>query len=42
MFRRHKYLSYRGYTFPWFIALIWITYFIVGLTYLVRHVLLVD
>ena len=39
-FRRHKHLSYKGYSFPWYITLIWITFFICGVIYLVRWVLL--
>jgi len=39
-FHRHKFLTYQGYSFPWFITLIWITYFTVGLWYLIRNVLL--
>jgi hypothetical protein len=39
-FRRHKYLAYQGYSFPWYATLIWICYFVGGLAYFVRHVLL--
>ena len=39
-FRRHKYLSYQGYSFPWYATLIWISFFIGGLIYFVRYVLL--
>ncbi len=39
-FRRHKYLSYQGYAFPWYATLIWISFFIAGMIYFVRHVLL--
>lgn len=42
MFQRHKYLSYQGYSFPWYAALIWIGFFVGGLGYLVRYILLVD
>ena len=38
-FRRHKFLSYKGYSFPWYITLIWITFFVCGIIYLVRWVL---
>ena len=41
-FRRHKYLSYQGYAFPWYATLIWISFFVGGLIYFVRHVLLTD
>jgi hypothetical protein len=40
MFRRHKYLSYQGYAFPWYATLLWITFFIAGIAYLVRYLLL--
>lgn len=39
-FRRHKYLNYQGYAFPWYATLIWISFFIGGLAYFVYHVLL--
>lgn len=39
-FKRHKYLSYQGYAFPWYATLIWITFFIGGVLYLVRYLLL--
>ena len=39
-FRRHRYLSYQGYAFPWYATLIWISFFIGGLLYLVKNVLL--
>ena len=39
-FRRHKYLSYQGYAFPWYATVIWITFFVCGLIYFVRNVLL--
>jgi hypothetical protein len=39
-FRRHKYLSYQGYAFPWYATLLWISFFVGGLIYLVRHILL--
>jgi len=42
MFRRHKYLSYQGYAFPWYVALVWMGFFVGGLAYLVRHILLLD
>jgi hypothetical protein len=38
-FRRHKYLSYQGYSFPWYVTLIWITFFVAGVAYLIRHLL---
>jgi hypothetical protein len=38
--KRHRYLSYQGYSFPWYITLIWITFFVAGIWYLVRHLLL--
>ncbi len=40
MFRRHRYLSYQGYAFPWYATLIWITFFVFGIAYLVRYILL--
>jgi len=39
-FRRHKFLSYQGYSFPWYSTLIWILFFIGGIIYLIRYVLL--
>ena len=39
-FRRHKYLSYEGYAFPWYATVMWITFFVCGLIYFVRNVLL--
>ncbi len=39
-FRRHKYLSYQGYAFPWYATVMWITFFVCGLIYFVRNVLL--
>ncbi len=39
-FRRHKYLSYQGYAFPWYATVIWIAFFVGGLIYFVRYVLL--
>ena len=39
-FRRHKFLSYEGYAFPWYVTVIWITFFVCGLIYFVRNVLL--
>ncbi len=42
MFKRHKFLSYQGYAFPWYVTLIWITFFVLGLAYLVKYVLLTE
>lgn len=39
-FRRHQFLSYQGYAFPWYATLIWISFFVGGLLYLVKHLLL--
>ena len=39
MFKRHKFLNYQGYAFPWYATLLWIGFFIVGIAYLVRHIL---
>ena len=39
-FRRHKYLSYQGYAFPWYATLLWISFFVGGLIYFVYNVLL--
>ena len=39
-FRRHKFLSYQGYAFPWYVTLYWITFFVGGLVYFVYNVLL--
>ena len=38
-FRRHKFLDYKGYSFPWYATLIWITFFVCAIIYLVRWVL---
>ncbi len=40
MFKRHKFLTYQGYAFPWYVALVWICFFAGGLIYLVRFILL--
>ena len=40
MFKRHKFLTYEGYSFPWYVVLIWISFFIGGLIYLIRYILL--
>lgn len=39
-FRRHKYLDYQGYAFPWYATLIWISFFVGGVIYFVVNVLL--
>ncbi|MDX1682372.1 MAG: hypothetical protein R3336_04550 [Phycisphaeraceae bacterium] len=39
MFKRHRYLSYQGYAFPWYVTLIWISFFTGGIIYLVRWIL---
>ncbi len=39
-FRRHRYLSYQGYSFPWYVTLIWISFFVLGVGYLIRYILL--
>jgi hypothetical protein len=39
-FRRHKFLGYKGYAFPWYATLIWIAFFIAAIIYFVRYVLL--
>lgn len=40
MYKRHKALGYQGYSFPCFVTLIWITFFVCGIGYLVRFLLL--
>ncbi len=40
MFQRHRYLSYKGYAFPWYATLLWITFFVFAVAYLVRYILL--
>lgn len=40
MFQRHKFLSYHGYSFPWYIVLMWACFFVFGMTYLVKYILL--
>jgi hypothetical protein len=39
-FKRHKYLSYQGYAFPWYATVLWISFFVGAIAYLVRYVLL--
>ncbi len=39
-FRRHRFLAYQGYAFPWYATLLWISFFVGGLLYLVKHLLL--
>ena len=39
-FRRHRFLSYQGYAFPWYVTLLWISFFVGGIIYLVRNILL--
>ena len=39
-FQRHRYLTYQGYAFPWYATLIWISFFVGGLIYLVKNILL--
>ncbi len=39
-FKRHKYLSYQGYAFPWYATVLWISFFAGGVFYLVRNILL--
>ena len=38
-FKRHKFLNYQGYAFPWYATLIWITFFILGVGYLIKNIL---
>lgn len=40
MYKRHRSLSYQGYSFPWYVTLIWISFFVGGMAYLVRFLLL--
>ena len=39
-FRRHKFLSYQGYALPWYVTLLWLSFFIGGTLYIVRWILL--
>jgi hypothetical protein len=39
-FKRHKYLSYQGYAFPWYATVLWMSFFIGAIAYLIRYVLL--
>ena len=41
-FIKHRFLSYQGYAFPWYVTLIWITFFVLGLWYLIDNILLHD
>ena len=38
-FKLHKFLSYQGYAFPWYVTVIWITFFTLSVIYLVKHLL---
>lgn len=38
-FRRHRYLSYQGYAFPWYVGLMWLVFLVSAVAYLVRNVL---
>lgn len=38
-FKRHKYLSYQGYAFPWYVTVFWITFFTASVAYLIRYLL---
>ncbi len=40
LFRRQPFHTYEGYRFPWFIMLMWITYFSAAVWYLVKFLLL--
>jgi hypothetical protein len=40
VFRRHKFLSYQGYAFPWYATVLWILFFTGGILYLVKYILL--
>ncbi len=40
IFQIHKFHSYQGYKFPWFMTLLWITFFTCGVIYLVKFILL--
>lgn len=42
MFRRHARHSYRGYQFPWFLTILWLSFFMAAVLYLVRFVLLTE
>ena len=42
MFRRHRFLSYQGYAFPWYVTLIWIGFVVLGTGYLIRFVVLAE
>ncbi len=38
MFRRHKFLTYQGYAFPWYVLVMWVVFLVIGIAYLVRFV----
>lgn len=40
LFRLHKFHDYEGYKFPWYVTLIWITFFASGVIYIVKFLLL--
>jgi hypothetical protein len=39
-FRRHRFLTYQGYAFPWYATLLWIGFVAFAVAYLVRYILL--
>ncbi len=39
-FRRHPSHTYQGYRFPWYIALLWISFFTFMVWYLIHFLLL--
>jgi len=39
VFKRHKHLAYQGYSFPWYVTLFWITFFVCGVIYLIKNLL---
>lgn len=38
MYQRHRFLTYQGYRFPWYVALMWITFLVCGVGYLIRFI----
>ncbi len=39
MHRRHKFISYQGYSFPWYVVVMWIVFVFCAVVYLLRYVL---
>ncbi len=38
-YRRHRFLDYQGYSFPWYVTVMWISFLVIGMLYLARFIL---